>query len=74
LWIGFTYTDPNGNGHGNCHSHGHNNANAKAQSDCQRASHTAAASYSCASPVRPEATRSFLRGTREAIREFPKSQ
>jgi hypothetical protein len=82
VWA-FAFTDGNGYGHGcsighahsDCNSDGDGNSdpNAYCIANTEVYSHTTAASYVASSTVSLRAYMQLSSGTREAIREFPKS-
>jgi hypothetical protein len=76
LWA-FAYTDGNGHGHGCSIGHGYGNSysdtNAYRIADTEDYPNTTATSYGASSTVSLWAYMQLSSGTREAIREFPKS-
>jgi hypothetical protein len=77
LWA-FAYTNGHGDGHscsvGNAHSNGYCDGNRYCIANTQGDGHTTAASYGASSTVSLWAYMQLSSGTREAIREFPKSR
>ena len=77
MWA-FAYTDGNGYGNGcsvgNCNGYGYSNADAYRVANTEDYANSAGASDSPASAVSLRAYMQLSSGTREAIREFPKSR
>jgi len=80
LCVAFAYTHSDSDGNANSDGNGisitnaYSNVNAQADSDSETGSHTAAASHTAASAVSVGSYTQLSLGTREAIREFPKSR